>query len=45
MIELRFLFWNLNQKDLVEEIKNIVQLHAIDVIILAETKFHQRLKF
>ena len=41
MIELRFLFWNLNQKDLVEEIKNIVQLHAIDVIILAETKFHQ----
>ena len=36
MRELNFLFWNLNRKNLVDEIKNIVFKHNIDILILAE---------
>ncbi|MFC0184053.1 Endonuclease/Exonuclease/phosphatase family protein [Pseudarcicella hirudinis] len=36
MQELNFLFWNLNQKPLVEEIANIAKHYNIDVLIFAE---------
>ena len=36
MRELNFLFWNLNRKNLVDEIRNIVFKHNIDILILAE---------
>ena len=38
MRKLNFLFWNLNAKNLTEEIRNIVFAHDIDVVILAESK-------
>jgi exonuclease III len=36
---MNILFWNLNKKNLKENIFNIVQTHDIDIIILAETNF------
>jgi hypothetical protein len=36
MQTLNFLFWNLNSKNLVNEISNIAAFHSVDIIILAE---------
>lgn len=36
MQRLNFLFWNLNSKNLTDEIGNIAAIHGVDIIILAE---------
>ena len=41
MRKLNFLFWNLNSKNLKEEVHNIVLHHDIDVVILAESGIDQ----
>lgn len=41
MRKLNFLFWNLNSKNLREEVHNIVVHHSIDVVILAESGIEQ----
>jgi exonuclease III len=41
MSQLNFLFWNLNKKNLIEEVSNIVSKHDIDVLILAEIGINQ----
>lgn len=38
MQRLNFLFWNLNGKNLVNEIGNIAAIHGVDILILAECK-------
>jgi len=34
---LRFMFWNINKKPLIEFISSLVRRHNIDVLILAES--------
>lgn len=42
MRKLNFLFWNLNGKNLKEEVVNIVLHHDIDILILAENGIEQK---